>query len=155
MRILTLLLAAIALSGCATATPAGTGGVPGDQRASEQDCAVFAAIARQHYRFTDPASTPRVWSPVRMDNGDTYAVECDWAGLNVPIPGTTDPTLETPLPGRPIQWVKFERPVYGMQSATVQTGILHGPLAGSGFECDLVSGVAGWTVRECRQTWIS
>ena len=40
--------------------------------------------------------------------------------------------------------------------ATIEAGILHGPLAGMGVECRVVSGIAGWTLAgQCRNTWIS
>ena len=52
-------------------------------------------------------------------------------------------------------WVKFERPRYMGTRALVSTGILHGPLAGMGYECRVYSGFNGWTAGECRNTWIS
>ena len=37
----------------------------------------------------------------------------------------------------------------------LEAGVLHGPLAGMGVECRVRSGFAGWTVGECRSTWVS
>ena len=54
-----------------------------------------------------------------------------------------------------MQWVSFRQPRYDGRGAVVETGILHGPLAGMGYECRVHSGFAGWTVGECRNTWIS
>ena len=39
--------------------------------------------------------------------------------------------------------------------ALIETGVLHGPLAGMGDECRVHSGFNGWTAGECRNTWIS
>ncbi len=49
------------------------------------------------------------------------------------------------------------QPVAGarMASTVVTTEIMHGPLAGMGYECRLHSGVAGWTVDDCKVSWVS
>lgn len=122
------------------------------QVSTHQDCAVFAAIAREHYRFADNPPPP-LWASVEEEGGGRYLVDCDWPRLGVPMSGEIfDP--DAPAPDR-LRWVKFERPVYQFQEARVRTGILHGPLAGMGYECVVVSGIAGWTVSECRSTWVS
>ena len=65
-------------------------------------------------------------------------------------------THELPAdPRERLKWVEFKQPRYDGQGALIETGIMHGPLAGIGYECRVRSGVAGWTVGECRTTWIS
>ena len=39
--------------------------------------------------------------------------------------------------------------------AVIEVGIMHGPLAGQGSECRMRSGFAGWTVDQCRASWVS
>ena len=144
-------IGAAPLAACATTST----GVPtppaGAEVSSGQDCAVFAAIAREHYRFAENAPPP-LWATVEEEDG-RYFVQCDWPRLGVPMSGETyDPDRATP--GR-FSWVKFERPRYLGTRALVATGIMHGPLAGMGYECEVVSGIAGWTVTNCRNTWVS
>lgn len=149
-RRLIALAAAAPLAACATtpapAPPVGAGVSDGT------DCAVFAAIAREHYNFAENPPPP-LWAEVAQEDGDRYFVQCDWARMGVPMSGETyDP--EHPRPGR-LSWVRFERPQYMGTRALVATAIMHGPLAGMGYECEVVSGVVGWTVTECRSTWVS
>jgi len=140
------------LTGCATPSPTPMPPVAGADISSGQDCAVFAAIAREHYRFAENPPPP-LWASVEEEDGDVYVVQCDWPRLGVPMSGETyDPDTEGE--GR-YRWVKFERPRYLGTRALVATGILHGPLAGMGYECEVVSGIAGWTVTGCRNTWVS
>jgi hypothetical protein len=58
-------------------------------------------------------------------------------------------------PRQSLKWVAFQKPVYGGGGASVLTEIMHGPLAGIGYECRLISDFAGWTVGECRTSWVS
>ncbi len=147
--------ACVLLAGCATPPIPGPGPGPDgppEIAATGDDCAIFAAIAREHYRFHENPAPP-VWNPVRLESGLRYHLTCDWDRLGVPIRGTYDPDSRAPRDG--LQWVSFEQPRYHSRGATVATALVHGPLAGMGYECDMVSGFAGWTVRECRNTWIS
>jgi hypothetical protein len=132
------------VSGCAT-TP-----VPGDLAQDGNDCAVIAAIAREHYRF-GPENPP----PPLKAGEDGWRPTCDWSRY-----GLAFQPFDPNAPGDPRQtqrWVSFERPTYDGRGAVVATGILHGPLAGMGYECRVISGFAGWTVPEgsCRNTWVS
>ena len=58
-------------------------------------------------------------------------------------------------PRERLKWVSFQKPVYDGNGATVATEIMHGPLAGMGYECRVLSGFAGWTVGECKTSWVS
>lgn len=148
MRVLPALLASTALLGaCATPMEPGPDGPP---TADDNDCAVIAAIAREHYRFNATDNRPL---PIRFE-GD-YAPRCDWSRYGLAFQ-PWDPNA----PGDPRQrmrWVSFARPAYDGRGAVVETGIMHGPLAGQGYECRVISGFAGWTVPEgsCRRTWVS
>ncbi|TAJ65435.1 hypothetical protein [Brevundimonas sp.] len=148
MRVLPALLASTALLGaCATPMEPGPGGPP---MADGNDCAVIAAIAKEHYRFNDTDNRPL---PIRFE-GD-YAPRCDWSRY-----GLAFQPYDPDAPGDPrerVRWVSFARPVYDGGGAVVATGIMHGPLAGMGYECRVISGFAGWTVPEgsCRNTWVS
>ena len=147
MRVLPVLFVTAALLG-ACATPMAPG--PGDPPMADNgnDCAVIAAIAKEHYRF-NATDTPPL--PIRFE-GD-YAPRCDWARH-----GLAFEPYDPDRPGDPrerVRWVSFARPVYDGGGAVVETGIMHGPLAGMGYECRVRSGFAGWTVGECRNTWVS
>ena len=149
MRPITLLAAAgLVLSACATAAPP----APGGAISSAQDCAVIAAIAKEHYRFGPDNVPPPLWVESEDETGAPWRLSCDWAAHGLAFPETYDP--EGPPQDR-VRWVQFKRPRYDGRGALVETGILHGPLAGMGHECRVVSGVAGWTLAECRATWIS
>jgi hypothetical protein len=150
-----LIAAAALLSGCA-ADPAGPGGplhpLPGNGRQNDNDCAVIAAVAKEHYRFN---ATDRLPPPLRLTDGDrAWSLRCDWSRYGLSFPRIFDPSTRAE-PGKPVQWVSFNKPVYDGHGATIESGILHGPLAGMGVRCTVVSGFAGWTVAECQNTWIS
>ena len=142
-----VLLCAAALSVAACETmPEPDGPVTGE---NGDDCAVIAAIAREHYRF-GPENPP---PPLKFEDG--YNPRCDWSRHGLAFT-PYDPNA-TGDPRERVRWVSFDRPVYDGRGATVATGILHGPLAGMGYECRVISGFAGWTVPEgsCRNTWVS
>lgn len=118
--------------------------------ASGNDCAVLAAIAKEHYKF-GPDNPP----PPLKGLGDAgWRPQCDWStrGLTFTdyndIPASAEPRAR-------LHWVAFKQPVYDGNGATVQTEIMHGPLAGMGYECRVLSGFAGWTVGECKVSWVS
>lgn len=143
--------AALTLAACAT-DPMGPGGPPPPMADNGNDCAVIAAVAREHYRFN---ATDNVPPPLWLDGeGSGWSPHCDWGRYGVAFPRTYDPARPQ-APGERVQWVSFKRPRYDGHGATVESGILHGPLAGMGVECRVVSGFAGWTVTDCRNTWIS
>lgn len=143
------LLAAMALAASGCATPAAP---TGPQAADGNDCAVIAAVAREHYRFNTTDNLP---PPLWLDGeGSAWAPRCDWSRFGLGFPATYDPDRPAQTDGR-VQWVSFKRPRYDGRGAVIETGILHGPLAGMGHECRVHSGFAGWTVGECRSTWIS
>jgi hypothetical protein len=143
------LAALSALAACAT--PPGPA-PDGPDMTTGDDCAVIAAVAKEHYQFN---TTDRLPPPLWLDGeGSGWAPRCDWSRYGLRFPATYDPDRPQQTGGR-IQWVSFKRPRYDGQGAVVEAGIMHGPLAGMGVECRVRSGFAGWTVSECRNTWIS
>lgn len=142
-----LAAAGLALSACAPMPAGPDGPIMTD---NGDDCAVIAAIAKEHYRFNSTDNRPL---PIRFE-GD-YAPRCDWSRY-----GLAFEAWDPDAPGDPrerMRWVSFARPVYDGGGALVETSIMHGPLAGMGYECRVLSGFAGWTVPEgsCRNTWVS
>ena len=150
MRALAFIAVTALLGGCATPVPSASDG-PGADNSS--DCAVIAAVAKEHYRFNATDNLP---PPLWLDGeGSGWAPRCDWSRYGLRFPSTFDPD-DRPQPQR-VQWVSFKQPRYDGRGAVIETGILHGPLAGMGYECRAISGFAAWTVPEgsCRNTWIS
>ncbi len=146
MRALSVLTAATALLGACATPPSGPDSPP--MAGNGDDCAVIAAIAKEHYRFNTTDNPPL---PIRFE-GD-YAPRCDWSRHGLAFePYDPDASGD---PRERVRWVSFARPVYDSGGAVVETGIMHGPLAGMGYECRVRSGFAGWTVGECRNTWVS
>ncbi|CAN5264593.1 hypothetical protein BH10PSE2_BH10PSE2_15230 [soil metagenome] len=146
-------LATVATAACA-ADPMGPGGPPPTPPMADDgnDCAVIAAVAKEHYHFN---ATDHLPPPLWLhDGGRAWSPRCDWGRYGLSFPTTFEPDA-TRRAGERVQWVSFERPVYDGRGATVASGILFGPLAGNGIECRVVSGFAGWTVSECKNTWIS
>lgn len=146
-----LAAATLALAACAApATPLPS--PPGPIADSGNDCAVIAAVARDHYRFNTADNVP---PPLWLDDeGSGWAPRCDWSRFGLTFPATYDPDRPH-RPGDRIQWVSFKQPRYDADGAVIETGILHGPLAGMGYECRVYSGFNGWTAGECSNTWIS
>ena len=148
MRRVAALVAVSLLTACATPAPSGPDAPT--PHADSDDCAVIAAIAIGHYRFNDTDNRPL---PIRFE-GD-YAPRCQWSRY-----GLAFQAYDPDAPGDPRQrmrWVSFARPVYGANHAVIETGIMHGPLAGMGYECRVeYSDFAGWALLgECRNTWVS
>lgn len=149
-----LCTAAFALSACVSAPgQPGQSGQPGEQATSQNDCAVIAAVAKGHYEFDRPGNTPPpLW--LFSEDGD-WSPRCDWSRYGLSFPTTYDPNRQH-QPGDRVQYVQFQKPVYDGRGATIEAGILHGPLAGMGVRCRVVSGIAGWTLAgQCENTWIS
>ena len=148
MRAVSILTAAALLGACTTSSgPEG----PPPMSDNGNDCAVIAAVAKEHYRFN---TTDNVPPPLWLDDeGSGWAPRCDWSRYGLTFPATFHPA-DRPQPQR-VQWVSFKQPRYDGRGALIEVGILHGPLAGMGYECRVISGFAGWTVGECKNTWIS
>jgi hypothetical protein len=150
MRAAVLCTAAFALTACATA-PGSDPGMP-DQATNQNDCAVIAAVAKGHYQFGPGNVPPPLWL---FSEDASWKPQCDWGRYGVSFPRTYDPTAQH-QPGDRVQYVQFQKPVYDGNGATIEAGILHGPLAGMGVRCRVVSGIAGWTLAgQCENTWIS
>ena len=145
MRHVAALAAVSLVAACATPAPSGPD-VP-TPSADSEDCAVIAAIAREHYRFNSTDNRPQ---PLRFE-GD-YAPRCEWRRY-----GLAFETYDPDAPGEREHWVSFARPVYDGRGAVVETTTMGGHWSGVGYECRVISGFAGWTVPEgsCRETWVS
>ncbi|GAW41791.1 hypothetical protein SH203_02201 [Brevundimonas sp. SH203] len=149
---LSALAVAAALAGCAEPSVAD----PRDkaQTANDDDCAVIAAVAREHYRF-GPEETP---PPLRLgEDDDGWKPDCDWARYGVSFPLIYGEAANgAAKDDRPeFRWVEFKRPRYDAEGATIDAGVMQGPRAGIGVTCRLRRGAAGWTLTACRDTWVS
>jgi hypothetical protein len=133
-------MASSLLSACATVP------MPGDMTQDGNDCAVIAAVAKEHCRFN--SDRPQ---PIRFE-GD-YRPICDWSGYGLAfVPFEPDG-----LPPRRdwVGWVSFSRPSYDGQEAVVESAIAAGINAGKGVRCRLHFGFAGWTLSDCQVVWES
>jgi hypothetical protein len=112
--------------------------------------AIIAAIAKQHYKFNPGNAPPRL----KPGGNEGWTPHCDFSAL-----GFSFKDYVQPMPAvdrrQSLEWVAFQKPVYGAGGVRVLTEIMHGPLAGIGYECCLVSSFAGWTACECRTSWVS
>ena len=110
----------------------------------------FIAAAKEHYKFGSDNPPP----PIKGLGEPGWRPQCDWSRYGLAfsdyndVPASADPRER-------LKWVEFHQPVYDGNGATIETGIMHGPLAGMGYECRLRSGIAGWTVTECKTSWVS
>ncbi len=138
-------LLAVLSTACVAAPPA-----PEGQQAMSNDCAVIAAVAKEHYRFGPDNPPP----PLKAAGEPAWAPVCDFDSLGIAFKAYSAPP-DGSDPRSTMKWVAFHKPAYDGQGATVATEIVHGPLAGIGYECRLHSGIAGWTVGECKTGWIS
>ncbi|HEV2082190.1 MAG TPA: hypothetical protein VGR32_07015 [Brevundimonas sp.] len=141
--------AALALGSCATPP---TSEVP---VTDGNDCAVIAAVAREHYGFN---ATDRLPPPLWLGDGRGWSPVCDWSRHGLVFPDTYDPHRPYPEEGGALprdRWVSFRRPKYDGQGATIESSVVWGPLMGEGVRCRVRSGFAGWTVERCEQDWIS
>ena len=136
-----------------TASCVGLGATANDKppvQAVSNDCAVILAIAKEHYRF-GPDNLP---PPLKAGGDAQWRPNCPTESLGFAFTAYSDP-LPGADPRTSLKWVAFQKPVYDGRGAVVHTEIMHGPLAGIGYECRLHSGIAGWTVGECRTGWVS
>lgn len=157
MRVANLLVlgsAAMLAWACASTNLSPTqdaGGQPASVEASGNDCAVIAAVAKEHYKF-GPDNPP----PPLKGLGDAgWRPQCDFSKYGLTFADYNDVGASQTDPRQRLKWVAFKQPVYDSRGAVIQTEIMHGPLAGMGYECRLYSGFAGWTVGECRTSWVS
>lgn len=148
-NILVVSAAAMLVWACAS-TNLNPSSTPSSVEASGNDCAVLAAIAKEHYKF-GPDNPP----PPLKGLGDAgWRPQCDWSTRGLTFTDYSDIPASAEPRSR-LHWVAFKQPVYDGNGATVQTEIMHGPLAGMGYECRVLSGFAGWTVGECKVSWVS
>jgi len=114
------------------------------------DCAVIAAIAKEHRKLSPENAPP----PLKPGGDEGWRPRCDFSA-----PGIRFTDCWQPMPGsdprQSLKCVAFQKPVCGGGGASVLTEIMHGPLAGIGYECRLISGFAGRTVGERKTSWVS
>lgn len=147
-----LLIAALALSACATAPPAAN-----ETRSDARDCAVMTAVLKQHYKI-------EAGTRFRVDRNDgpmspddkRFRITCDFKAAGVLIEDYDHNRPPAPPPNFQ-SWIKFPaKPTYPDASrAEIDAGYLLGPLAGAGVKCSLAREGAEWRVGACKQTWIS
>ncbi len=118
--------------------------------AKGNDCAVLAAVAKQHYKFGPDNPPP----PLKGLGDSGWRPQCAWQKYGLTFTDYND-VPQSADPREKLKWVSFQKPVYTGNGATVATEIMHGPLAGMGYECRVLSGFAGWTVGECKISWVS
>jgi hypothetical protein len=147
-NILVLGAAALLVWACASTNLDANAPVPA--KTSANDCAIIAAIAKEHYKF-DPKNTQ---PPLKASGDSAWRPACDFSASGLKFNNYTDPTPSAD-PRERLRWVAFQKPVYDGNGATVATEIMHGPLAGMGYECRVLPGFAGWTVGECKTSWVS
>lgn len=123
---------------------------PASVPAPGNDCAVIAAVAKEHYHFDAAHPAP----PLRGLGDSGWRPQCNWQQFGLTFTDYND-VPQSADPRERMKWVEFKQPTYDGQGAVIETGIMHGPLAGMGYRCTLRSGVAGWTVQECKSTWVS
>jgi hypothetical protein len=143
MRLFALPILAVLAAGACQSKPASVA-------ASGDDCAVMAAVAKEHFKFGRDNPPP----PLRGLGEPGWRPQCDWSKFGLSFPDYND-VPQSADPRERMKWVEFKQPRYDGQGALVEAGISHGPLAAIGYECRVHSGFAGWTVGECRTTWIS
>jgi len=114
------------------------------------DCAAIAAIAKEHDRF-GPENTPPPLKPAR-DEG--WEPRCDFSAHGFTFTDYAQP-LHAANPRQSLKRVAFHKLARDGTAERVLTEIVHGPLAGIGYECRLLSGFAGWTAGECKTSWVS
>jgi hypothetical protein len=152
MRGLILLLSgAAACLAAACSTPAPDAGQPASVEVGSNDCAVLVAIAKEHYKFGPDNPPP----PLKGLGESGWRPQCSWAAHGLSFADYSDVPQNPDNPRERLRWVAFQQPTYDGNGAAVATEIMHGPLAGIGYECRVHSGFAGWTVGECRVSWVS
>jgi hypothetical protein len=148
----TAAIAALALSACATAAPPSSGA---NNVSDGRDCAVMTAILKQQYKV-EPNSRLHIQrgDPKAADQSG-FRITCDFKAAGIPIEDydySHQNTSREDFQG----WISFAKPTYPRPTtAVIETGYLIGPLAGAGQTCTVQSGVAGWTVNECKMSWVS
>ena len=147
-NILVLGAAALLVWACASTNLDANAPVPA--KTSANDCAIIAAIAKEHYK-SGPKNTQ---TPLKASGDSAWRPACDFSASGLKFNNYTDPTPSAD-PRERLRWVAFQKPVYDGNGATVATEIMHGPLAGMGYECRVLPGFAGWTVGECKTSWVS
>jgi hypothetical protein len=153
-NILVLSAAAMLVWACASTrfpdTSGKTDAAPAPVEISGNDCAVMAAVAKEHYKF-GPDNLP---PPLKGLGEAGWQPQCNWSKYGLSFTDYSD-VPQTAEPRQRLKWVAFQQPQYDGNGATIRTEIMHGPLAGIGYECRLHSGIAGWTVGECKTSWVS
>jgi hypothetical protein len=137
-------------SACAAVPPVADSQASPTAKPVSNDCAIIAALAKEHCKFNPGNAPPRL----KPGGDEGWTAHCDFSAL-----GFSFKDYVQPMPSvdrrQSLEWVAFQNPVYGGGGTRVLTEIMHGPLAGIGYECRVISGFAGWTVGECKTSWVS
>ena len=153
MRVANLLVmsaAAMLVWACASTDFPVNSPTPASVEVGGNDCAVMAAVAKGHYKFGPDNPAP----PLRGLGEPGWRPRCNWVGYGLAFSDYNDvPQNAGPREG--LKWVAFKQPRYDGYGAVIETDIMHGPLAGIGYECRLHWGIARWTVGECKTSWVS
>ena len=153
MRVANLLVmgaAAMLVWACAATEFPDAPASPASVEVSGNDCAVMAAVAKEHYKFGPDNPPP----PLKGLGDSGWRPQCNWAKYGLAFSDYND-VPQTGEPRQHLKWVAFKQPRYDGNGALLETEIMHGPLAGIGYECRLHSGIAGWVVGECKTSWVS
>ena len=153
MRVANLLVmsaAAMLVWACASTQFPENPGDPASVEVIGNECAVLAAVAKEHYKFGPDNPPP----PLKGLGELGWRPKCDWSKYGLAFSDYND-VPQTADPRQRLKWVAFKQPRYDGTGAVIETEIMHGPLAGIGYECRLHSGIAGWTVGECKTSWVS
>ena len=119
MRVANLLVvsaAAMLVWACAsTKFPTGeAGGQPASVELSGNDCAVMAAVAKEHYKF-GPENPP---PPLKGLGEPGWRPQCDWTKYGLAFADYND-VLPSADPRQRLKWVEFRRPRYDGAGATI------------------------------------
>jgi len=148
-------VAALTLTLGAVAACAAAPGAPAARNVSDaRDCAVMTAVLRQHYEISAGSRMHIQRGDPRTDDPVAFRITCDFAAAGAPL---ADYDYSHAPDAHGYQgWIGFQKPRFDRGGrATIETGAVAGPLAGSGARCILSRTGAGWRVDACTMTWIS
>jgi hypothetical protein len=145
-----MIAAAMLVWACASTQFPDNSPAPASMEVSGNDCTVMAAVANGHYKFGPDNPAP----PLKGQGDSGWRPQCNWAKYGLAFSDYND-VPQSADPRERLKWVAFKQPRYDGNGAVIETEIMHGPLAGIGYECRLHSGIAGWIVGECKTSWVS
>ena len=150
MHVAKLIVLGLLASACVAAPPDVDSPASPAEKPVSNDCATITAITKDHSKLNrgNTPATPETWRRRKLDAVLRFqCVRLQPSGLCA--------NHTRAAPRRSLGWAPLQKPVDCGGVACVLTEIMHGPLAGIGYECRLVSGFAGWTVGERTTRWVS